>query len=145
MGSDRGGDIVPTFGPVTVAPLPPFEWKGVEKIDVGDTELKPLEPAMVFSSVWIYYNINTKGYFELRLQGKNLTPEQFEGQTLNITFDDGSTTVGTMQFVNVEGVDIQYYDVKFDMADSTYNQLTSFRFSPPDNAFEVTCVDLIKA
>lgn len=99
---------------------------------------------MVVSGVWIYYNSNIKGYFELRLQGKNLTPEQFSGQTLNITFDDGSTTVGTMYFVDNEGVDIQYYDVKYDMADSTFNQLTSFRFSPPDNAFEVTCVDVKK-
>lgn len=144
MGSNGGGNIVSSLGPVTVAPLPPFEWQGVQNINVGQTELKPLEPSMVVSGGWIYYNINIKGYFELRLQGKNLTPEQFEGQTLNITFDDGSTTVGTMQFVDVEGVDIQYYDVKFDMADSTYNQLTSFRFSPPDNAFEVTCVDIKK-
>lgn len=144
MGSNRGGNIVTSFGPVTVVPLPPFEWQGVQNINVGQTELKPLEPSMVVSGGWIYYNINAKGYFELRLQGKNLTPEQFEGQTLNITFDDGSTTVGTMQFVDVEGVDIQYYDVKFDMADSTYNQLTSFRFSPSDNAFEVTCVDIKK-
>lgn len=106
--------------------------------------MKPLEPAMVVSGCWIYYNPNIKGYFELRLQGKNLTPEQFEGQTLNITFDDGNTTVGTMEFVEVEGVDIQYYDVKFDMVESTFNQLTSFRFSPPDNAFEVNCVEVKK-
>lgn len=127
-----------------MAPLPPFEWNGVENINVGQTELKSLEPAMVVSGCWIYYNPNIKGYFELRLQGKNLTPEQFEGQTLNITFDDGNTTVGTMEFVDVEGVDIQYYDVKFDMAESTFNQLTSFFFSPPDNAFEVNCVEVKK-
>lgn len=127
-----------------MAPLPPFEWNGVEKINVGQTELKPLEPAMVVRGCRVVHSPNVPTYFELRLQGKNLTPEQFHGQTLNIITDNGSTIVGTMFFVDNESDDIQYYDVNFNIDDSTYNQLTSFRFSPPDNAFEVNCVDLNK-
>ena len=125
-----------------MVPSKPFEWKGVENINVGQTEFKPLEPAMVVSGCWLMYSKGYPCYFELRLQGKNLTPEQFEGQTLNIIIDNGSTIVGTMNFVDVEDVDIQYYDVKFDIDESTFNQMTSFRLSPPDNAFVVTCVDL---
>lgn len=85
-----------------------------------------------------------QGNFELRLQGKNLTPKQFNDYTLNIIFDDGSTTAGIMYFESDEGDNIQYYNVQFDIDISKYNQLTSFRFSPVDEAFEVSCVDLNK-
>lgn len=142
MGSNRGGNIVTSLGPVAVVPLPPFEWKGVENINVGLTGFKPLEPSMVVSRPVISLNTDTEVNFELRLQGKKLTPKQFDGQTLNITLYDGSTTVGRMYFESDEGDGIQYYNVNYDIEANTYDQLTSFRFSPPDNAFEVSCVDI---
>lgn len=144
MGRNRGSYIVSTLGPVTVAPLPPFEWKGVENINVGLTGFKPLEPAMVVSGVQMSLNTDTEANFELRFQGKKLTPKQFDGQTLNITLYDGSTTVATMYFESNEGDDIQYYNVNYNIEPNTFNQLTSLRFSPPDKAFEVTCVDINK-
>ena len=99
---------------------------------------------MVVSGALISRSKDTTVNFEFRLQGKKLTPKQFDGQTLNITLYDGSTTVGTMYFEDNEGVDIQYYNVNYNIEANTYNQLTSFRFSPPDNSFEVSCVDLNK-
>ena len=144
MGSDRGGYIVTSLGPVTVAPLPPFEWKGVNKIDVGETGFKNLEPVMVVSGCTTYGRTGMNHYFELFLQGKNLKEGEFNGQTLNMNIDNISLAVGTMEFSSIEPDGSHLYLVNFELDENEYNDMTSFRFSPPDRAFEVTCVDLNK-
>lgn len=144
MGSDRRGYIVSSLGPVTVAPLPPFEWRGVNKINVGDTGFKNLEPVMVVSGCQLYGTGGTGSFFDLYLQGNNLTEGEFTGQTLNIDTDNGSSIVGRMEFGDTEPDGSHVYHVYFVLGVSEYNDMTSFRFSPPDKAFEVTCVDLKK-
>lgn len=104
----------------------------------------PLEPAMVVSGVSIYHSGDKECYFELFLQGKNLNPEALNGQTLNIISDDGSIFDGTMQWTGVNPDGTHKYDVTFMIDYNKFTQMTSYRFSPPDKAFEVTCVDLIK-
>lgn len=144
MGSDRGSDIVSSFGPVAVAPLPPFEWRGVESINVGYTEFKALEPVMVVSGCILHGINGNNHYLELFLKGKNLTPQEFNGQTLTINIENGSLTVGTMEWSNVEPDGSHYYDVNFELDESEFRDIISFRLSPPDEAFVITCVDVIK-
>ena len=144
MGSNRGGNIVTSLGPVTVVPSKPFEWRGVNKINVGDTGFKNLEPVMVVSGCTIYGNGSPGTFFDLYLQGTNLTEEEFTGQTLNIYTDNGSSIVGRMEFGETELDGSHVYHVYFSLDVSEFNDMTSFRFSPPDKAFEVTCVDLKK-
>lgn len=144
MGSDRGGYTLTSLGPITVAPLPPFEWRGVNKINVGETGFKNLEPVMVVSGCQLYGQGGISNFFDLYLQGTNLTEEEFTGQTFNIVTDNGSTIVGRMEWSGTESDGSHVYHVYFALDASEYNDLTSFRFSPPDNAFEVSCVDLKK-
>lgn len=144
MGSNGGGYIVTSLGPVTVVPSKPFEWKGVNKINVGETGFKNLEPVMVVSGCRIYGHGGESNFFDLYLQGTNLTKEEFIGQTLNIDTDNGSTIVGTMVFGDTESDGSHVYHVYFTLEVSELNDMTSFSFSPPDKAFEITCVDLMK-
>lgn len=93
----------------------------------------------------ILHGINGNNhYLELFLKGKNLTPEEFNGQTFTINIENGSLIVGTLQWSNVEPDGSHYYDVNFELDESEFRDIVSFRLSPPDKAFEVTCVDVIK-
>lgn len=123
MGSDRGSHIVSSLGPVTVAPLPPFEWNGVERLEFQGNDIVNIKPVIVVEKPLIVKQSSDNIFTPVNLYGSNINLNNIENDVLSVTLGDGSKYTARWVFFETVSFDCKSMLIKFEIPESVIPSL----------------------
>lgn len=123
MGRNRGGYIVTSLGPVTVAPLPPFEWNGVERVEFNGNDIVNIKPVIVVEKPLIVKQASNNIFTPVNLYGANINLANVENDVLSVTLRDGSKYTAHWVFFEQLDVDCKSMLIKYDVPESVIPSL----------------------
>lgn len=89
MGSNGGGNIVTSLGPVAVAPLPPFEWEGVERLSIYPSDIVTVNPVTIVDNAGITIPEDSDCYSTLYVYGSNINMDSLTSHDFSYTTNKG--------------------------------------------------------
>ena len=105
MGSNRGGNIVSSLGPVTVVPLPPFEWEGIERLQILPSDIVTVNPVTIVDNAGITKTEDNDFYSTFYVYGSNINKESLISHSFTCTTNKGFSSRTGLVYIgdNLDG------------------------------------------